>query len=368
MFNIVIKETKEFLRDKTNLFFFMMFPVILVFLLGNLLGSMDNAEETVGTIKIQYFINTQNQYQRMAISGFITSAADGSNLVFEEGKELETAKKLAGEDKITAAVVFEGDPLKIQVYEGTNNVQNRVVGAILNSFVQTDKVISAVMVTNPAILTDVNNEQENYIKQKDLGVNRSMLDYYAVSMIAMIGFMSTLVGAVAFVGERQNKTINRLIIAPQSRVIMFLQKILGMVPQVVLQIIIIMLVSVFVFHAHYAATFLINLYLFFFFLVVTLCMVSIGAVIGVVIKSNPMVIIMPIVWIMLFLGGTYSKEINIKGLTAAMPNYQIQQAAFDLAVFGRYGKANTVIIVCLIVMVAALALGAFLFSRKEEER
>jgi ABC-2 type transport system permease protein len=368
MFNIVIKETKEFLREKTNLFFFLMFPVALVFLLGNLLGSMDNAEETVGQIKIQYLIETENPYQVMAIQSFVEAASDGNNLDFEEAQDIASSKQLAGKDEITAAVVFEGDPMKIQVYEGSNHIQNRAVGAMLSSFIQTNKAIFAVSQLKPEVLSELNQTQEEYIEPKDLGVNRTMLDYYAVSMVSMIGFMSALVGAVAFVGERQNKTLNRLIIAPQNRVLLFLQKIIGMVPQVVIQILVIMSVSVVVFHAHYAATLQVNLYLFFMFFIVTLCMISIGAVVGMVIKANPMVVLMPIIWIMLFLGGSYSKEINIQGLTDAMPNYKLQQAAFDLAIFGRFEKANTVILVCLIVMAISLAVGAFIFSRKEEER
>jgi len=370
MFNIIIKEMKDFFRDKTNLFFFIMFPTILVFLLGSLLKSMDKSEEAIGEIKIQYYVETENPYQLMAIESFAETAGDNESIFFEKAEDFTAAKKLAGEDTIAAAVLFTGDPLTIQVFEGSSRIKSRTVSAILNSFVQTNKAISTVMATAPEAVAglDTNGEQTDYIQPKDLGVNRSMIDYYAVSMVAMIGFMSMLLGAGAFVGERQNRTINRLIIAPQNRVSLFLQKIFGMVPQVVLQIAIIMSVSMLLFHAHYAATLADNLYLFFLFITITLCMISIGAVVGLVTKANPMIIIMPVLWLMMFFGGTYSKEVNIKGFTDAMPIYRIQQAAFDLAIFGRYEKANTVIIICSSIMVGALAVGAFLFSRKEEER
>jgi ABC-2 type transport system permease protein len=368
MFSIMIKETKEFLRDKTNLFFFIMFPVILVFLLGNLLKSMDQSEEAIGEIKIQYMIDAVSPFQVAAIDSFIKTAGDNGSLVFEEVKDLDNARALAGKDTITAVVLFAGDPLEIKIYEGTNQIKNRAVNAVFQSFIQTNKTISAVVKTAPERLAGIHSTEESYIMQKDLGVNRTMIDYYAVSMVAMISFMSTLVGAGAFIGERQNRTLNRLIIAPQNRVYLFLQKILGLVPQVIIQIAVIMLVSVFVFKAHYAATLGTNIYLFLLFLVVTLCMISIGSIAGIVLKANPMAVIMPILWLMMFFGGTYSKEINIKGLTNFMPIYQIQQAAFDLAIFGRYAKANTVLIICIAIMAVALAFGAFLFSRKEEER
>lgn len=368
MFNIVIKETKEFLRDRMNMFFFMIFPVLLVFLLGNLLSSMDKAEETIGEVKLQYQINTDNPYLISSINSFIDSAGEEGSLIFEETKDLDESKSLASKDKIAAVVVFSGDPLEITIYEGSNHIRNRAISAIFQSYIQTHQTISSVLRTNPAAVNEISFEQGSHIEQKDLGVNRRMIDYYAVSMIAMIAFMSMMGGAGAFVGERQNKTINRLILAPQNRVYIFLQKILGMVPQVILQISVMMLICVFVFKANYCVTLQDNIYLFFMFAVVTLSMISVGAVIGIVIKANPVVVLMPILWIMMFFGGTYSKEVNISGFTDVMPVYQIQQAAFDLAIFGRYDKVNQVILGCLIVMIIALALGAFLFSRKEEER
>jgi ABC-2 type transport system permease protein len=129
-----------------------------------------------------------------------------------------------------------------------------------------------------------------------------------------------------------------------------------------------MLISVYVFHAHYAAELSDNLLLFLLFFVVTLAMVSIGAVIGLVIKTSPMLIVMPPLWIMMAFSGTYSKELVFKGISDLMPIYQIQQAAFDLTVFGRSEKAGCVILICLIILIVMLAVGAFLFSRMEEER
>lgn len=368
MLYIIIKETKEFLREKTNLFFFLLFPVMLVFLLGNLLSSMDKSEATVGEIKLGYLIQTENDKDVMAIDSFIASVADNHNLSFEKVEDLEISKARAAKDEITAVVVFKGEPLEINIYEGTNNVKNRTVGAIINGFTKSYQSISAVMKTVPSAMVKGIGSQEEYLKQKDLGVTRTMLDYYAISMLAMISFMSVILGSMAFVMERQSKTINRLIIAPKNRVIMFLSKILGLVPQVILQITIIMIVSVFVFKAHYASNILDNLYLFFLFTVVTFAMIAIGVVIGFLIKINPLALIMPVLWVMMFLGGTYSKEINIKGISSAMPIRKVQDAAFDLAVFGRYQKVNLVIIICIIIMIIMLSIGAFLFSKKEEER
>jgi ABC-2 type transport system permease protein len=368
MIQIIIKEMKDFLREKTNLFFFLMFPTILIFLLGNLLGSMDHAEETIGEIKIHYLVDTDQVASKIAIESFIQALEDDKNIRFERSANLEASKALAGRDEITAVVQFAGEPMKINIYEGTNHIKNRTVASMMNGFVQMNKAYLSILKTVPANLPTGAGEQTDYVKQKDLGVNRSMLDYYAVTMMVMICFMSVILGSTAFSGERQERTINRLLIAPKNKAVLFLSKILGLVPQVVLQITIIMVCSIFVFHAKYAASLIDNMYLFFMFFIVTITMISIGAVVGLFLKANPMAVLFPILWVMMFLSGTYSKEINISGVTDRMPIYQIQEAAFDLTVFGRYEKSTLVILTCLVITALMLALGAYAFSRKEEER
>lgn len=368
MFNIVIKETKEFLREKTSLFFFVLFPVLLVFLLGNLLDETDIAESAIGKLRIEYQIDTQDPYQAAAIEGFLDAMKDEATVTFQQAKDFEKAKQAAGKDAIAAAVKFSGSPLEIQVYEGTDRVKNRTVQAIMNGFIQNHKTFTTVYNTAPESLTQFKAESIDYTVEKDLGVKRSMIDYYAVSMVVMIAFMSSLVGANAFLSERQNKTINRMIIAPQNRCSMFLQKVCGMAPQALLQISIIMTLSVVVFKASYGATLASNLYLFLFFFTITFCMVSLGAIVGLLTKLSPFIIIMPVVWIMMFLGGTYHKEVEIEGISNIMPNYIFQKAAFDVAIFQRYELANKIILGCVLTTIVALAVGAYLFYTKEEER
>ncbi len=368
MIQVIIKEVKEFLREKTNLFFFLMFPVVLIFLLGNLLGAQDKAEKPIGEIKLQYLINTENEFDRGAIESFIKATKDDQNIFFEQSTDLEASKILAGRDEITAVLEFQGDPLAINIYEGTDNIKNRTVSAIMNGFLQTCKALSAVKKISPEALKAGIGEPGDYVKQKDLGLNRTMLDYYAVTMMVMICFMSVLLGSMTFVEERQSKTINRLLIAPKNKLVLFFSKILGLMPQTILQIMLIMAVSLIFFDAHYATSWIDNLYLFVMFFLVTLVMISIGAVIGILFKTNPSVITFPFLWVMMFLSGTFSRYVNIKGVTELMPAYQIQEAAFDLTVFGRYDRCNTVIISSIILTMIMLILGAFIFSRKEEER
>ncbi len=370
MLQIIIKETKDFLRDKSNVFFFLIFPVLLVFLLGNLLSGLDKAEDTIGVVKIHYMLESEENMDIMAIDGFIEGVSDEQNILFVKTEDLKASKEMVGEGDIAAAIVFTNSPMEIHIYEGMDRIKNRTISAMMSGFSQINRAVKAIVKSNPMAIMDSMNSVDSdasFIRQKDLGINRTMLDYYAITMMSMISFMSIILGTMCFLGERQFKTMRRLKIAPINQVKLFLAKVLGLIPQVILQITILMIVSVFVFGASYSPIMLDNIYLFFMFLAVTFTVILIGAVIGLYAKANPTVITFPLVWIMMFLSGTYSKEIFIDGVSQYLPIYQIQKAAFDLAIFGRYNKANIVIIVCLILSLIMLVIGAIGFSRREEQ-
>lgn len=367
MLQIILKETREFLRDKSNVFFFFIFPVVLVFLLGNLLASMDNAEEVIGEVNIHYVIETESAVDIASVKEFIKGVEDNKNIFFEESDDLDASVRMVSDGRADAAVLFRNDPLEIHIFEGPDRVKNRTVYGLMNGFSQFNKAVNIIAGSNGQIPAGPADYESGYIMHKDLGVSRTMLDYYAITMMTMMCFMSILLGAVCFMGERQGRTVSRLKIAPVSQVKLFFGKIFGLLPQTVLQTVILMVLSTVLFGANYAANLKDNLHLFFMFTVVSFSMISVGAVYGLFTDINPMACIMPVAWAMMFLSGTYSKEIFIDGISQYMPMYQVQEAAFDLAVFGRVQKANMVIMVCLLLSAAMLAAGALGFSRKEEK-
>jgi DNA-binding response OmpR family regulator len=81
-------------------------------------------------------METEDPYQLLRINSFIEVIEDDENISVDKAKDLETAKRLAGEDTITAVIIFIGNPIRIQVYEGTDKIKNRTVEAILNSYTQ----------------------------------------------------------------------------------------------------------------------------------------------------------------------------------------------------------------------------------------
>jgi ABC-2 type transport system permease protein len=81
-------------------------------------------------------------------------------------------------------------------------------------------------------------------------------------------------------------------------------------------------------------------------------------------KLNPFLVLMPIMWVILFLSGTFSKEIFIPGVSDYLPPALIQSAAFDLTLFGHADKSVVVLVVSVVLIIAATIVGTILFNRK----
>jgi ABC-2 type transport system permease protein len=331
-----------------------------------MLGSLDNADNVIGTIKIAYSIETQNSAQKQGIEAFLTAAQDNSFLELHEINEADVAKNMVDNKEYSAFIVFK-EPFAIELYEGFNNIHNRTINSILSGFSR--NYASYAIIAHIAPETLLNNSPEintdKHVVPKDFEHNRSMLDYYAVAMCVMIIFMGNSIGgASAFYEGRKDGTVNRLLATPKNRIIMYIQHIFGAIPQSVIPIVVIMLTSTFAFGAKYANNLGDNLLLFAMFVICGISVTSICFIFGMFLKINPMIVFMPINWVLLFFSGTFSKEIFISGISNYSPVWLIQNASFDLTIFGRGEKCIEIILICAIVLVISTFIGALLFKRK----
>lgn len=238
---------------------------------------------------------------------------------------------------------------------------------MLNSFIAVSDTYYKIASTDPSLLmnTDTDNEK-SFVEQDGLGVTRSMMDYYAVSMAVMMIFMSHMImGSTALKDEERIFTLQRLYLSPVGKVKLFFGKLIGILPSAVIGNAVIMLFSVFVFGAKYCDSFIGNLILFLLFSCCSLAAIAVGMLIGVLIKIPAESIVIPLTWALLFFSGSFAKQAFIEGFSDKLPPYIVQQAAFRLTLYGESDSALAVIAVCLAVTVAVSLIGAAIFRRKK---
>lgn len=362
---IIINGCKKFFRDKNALVLMIIFPIVLIYILGNLLSNANFADEAVGKLRIGYMITTESPVEIAVISNYIKDVTD-DKIQFTQMEGKEAAVNQVADYQLEGFVIFGKD--EIQIYEGKDAIKNRTIAALITSISHMSKAVTAIADKVPEKITKLNTGDIDFVQEKEFNANRTMLDYYGVSMVVMILFAGAIRGVNTFKEERQLKTLSRLIVSPMRRTNIFMQKVLGQVPSAVLEIIIIFTVSVLFFHVHYAAGLYNNLVLLLLFLLTSFTTLMVGIVMGMFMEGNPMLYILGPVWLMSFFSGTFAKDIYIKGLTEYLPMYRIQQAAFDITIFGRTGEATGVMLIETAIIVLFIVVGGIRFNKMREVR
>lgn len=353
MLKIILNEMRSCFRSGTTLFFSILFPSLCTFFLGTLLESIEVADSVVGELNIAYCIETSD-YSADAFEEFIL-ALDEEEVVNAE--EITAGELESAAEKYSAAVKLSGS--EITIYNGTNDVQNRTVKALIDGYNQTAAAYMSVAETNPMALMSIELSEDSYVQPHDFGRTRTMMDYYAVAMTVVIVFFgSCIAGACTYTGERDDHTIDRLYSSPVSKTAVYFGKILGCMPLVLVQVGTVMIVSTLFFGAHYCATLGENLLLFAMFVCSSLALLGVGVLVNLLFpKMQPWAVLMPVLWVMLFFSGVFQKDIAIEGVTDYLPSRIILDAAFDLTVFSRTDKALSVTVWSIVIFAALIILG-----------
>lgn len=356
MKSVIINQVRTFLRDGATVFFTLFFPSICTFFLGTFLEKIEVSDYTVGEVRIAYCTENSNEFSAEAFEEFI-KGMEKDGLFTAEKVSAEKAKSVS--EEYSAAVMLED--FDITIYNGSDRVQNRTVKAIFDGYAQMTDSYMSVITVNPLAAANIGGDVgDGYVKQKDLGTSRSMMDYYAVSMAVMIVFFgSCMAGASVYNDEHNNCTIDRLTVSPVSKTKVYFGKIIGSMPMAVSQVAAIMLVSVLLFGAHYCNTLGGNLLLAAMLICCSLAALAVGVLFNLCLPKVPtQAVLMPVIWIMLFYSGAFAKDMHIDGFSEILPPYVINQAAFDLTVFSRPEKALRVTAYALAIFAAAALIGA----------
>ncbi len=353
MLHVILNEIRGCFRSGSTIFFSVLFPSLCTFFLGTLLEDIEVSDSVVGELNVAYCVE-DGGYSADTFEEFILSLEKENVLtaVKVTKNELENAA-----EKYSAAVELNG--AEITIYNGSNNVQNRTVKALIDGYDQTAAAYMTVAQTNPQALANIEVSDDNFVQQHDFGRTRTMMDFYAVAMTVVIVFFgSCIAGATTYSSEYAANTINRLDIAPVSKTAVYFAKILGHLPLTLVQSGTVMIVSTLFFGAHYCDTLAENLLLFAMFVCASLAVLAVGVLLNLLLpKMQPWAVLMPVLWVMLFFSGVFAKDTSIDGVTEHLPPRMILDAAFDLTTFSRTERAVSVCVWSLVIFAVLIVIG-----------
>ena len=148
--DMFVARLKCLTRDKTLLFWTILFPVVLAtmmyFAFGNLM-----AGETMQAIPIAVVEEVTTERNEIFLSAIREAGSESGKPLFDLASvEAEEANSLLEEKKVDA-VVTVGNTLSMKVKE--NGLNQSVVKSFLDQYIQTEHMIETVIEKNPAMLS-----------------------------------------------------------------------------------------------------------------------------------------------------------------------------------------------------------------------
>lgn len=373
MIKIIWNEFRTFIRNPYLVGLLVFFPVLFVYVLGSFLEGTQVFEKNLDTIEVAYQMDEKSPLKE-SFERYLNQKEDSSleknTFHFEKAEEqieeqTDYLMRLAS-NEIDLYLYFGED--EVQVYEGMDLNKNRAVASFLNGLIQSQKSMQSIMMLSPESLENVVMATGDYIQDKKMKTSMSMFDYYLVSMTILTAIFGNLATTMAFAEERQTKTIHRLLLLPKPRFSIFAGKVIGIMPQSILQIGVTFFVSIFIFDAHCGERPIDTLLVFLVLTMTAITSGAIGVLLGLVCKQFITVVVFLLDWTMLFVSGIYSIAMEVHPICDVMPAYLIKRDILRFTLFGDATGIVKIMISEIIIVAVVLIVGSVLFTMKQEEK
>lgn len=360
-FKITVKHIKQNWKSPTTITILVLFPILLMLILGTAFSGNFASSATSVNISAAYLPGKSVIHNAFSI---MINELPKDILTIEIVKDNEEGLNLVRNGNVDCFIKISEE--KAEIVLATDNFSGLEAGimeSILDSFLDSFKLNSIATKAGISLSYSPGNVRDvvapwHLQKQK----SPSSLDFYGITMLTMIILYGGYMGAYGIILERQKKTLDRLINSPTPFSHIWLGINLGSFFSILIQGFIILMIGAFVLNIHYGnamwKTAVILIAESFFAL-------SLCSTISTLVKESKAVdaILNVLILAMVFLGGGYFVLPTTGALSYiqyASPIYWINKAMFETA----YGSGNYYFILALIITISTGILGMFIASRK----
>ncbi|MDA1476749.1 ABC transporter permease [Bacillus changyiensis] len=226
--NIAKKEIISSFRDKRTLFFMLLFPIVLIMILGTALSNAFDKQLKVDDVRVLY----QDQSSGGLAKGFevFTKEAKKSGVDFKKISTGMNGKQEVKQGHYDAYVEVKDSGIKLYQSD-KQNIKTSIIQGMLTAFSNQYKAVREIIKVNPqhAKMALANHSHDNYIKETSINSDKQprSIDYYAVTMTTLMALYGAMHASFLIRGERLGKTADRLMAAPLRKGEIFAGKLLG---------------------------------------------------------------------------------------------------------------------------------------------
>jgi|LSQX01.1.fsa_nt_gb ABC-2 type transport system permease protein len=369
---IIFKEIKHNLRNFKSNMMMVLFPIVLIIILGAAFSGVFDNTIDLGEISVMYTIDkdVEDPIFVSAFSNFRHEMSEETGIKFIESNDFKNAM-LEVEDNYHAAFLhITGNPIRIDMYENASRtITSDIVENALNSFLDSYATMSVIARNNPAVLSVIDSSGSgDYVQANSLDRQRQpgSTDYYAITMLTLILLYACLTGFWGVRGEIEQKTAGRILCAPTTNYQLLAGKVFGSIIVTILQGLVVVVFSGLVLKAYWGEDMLTVAILIISYSIMA---VSIGVGLAFLFKNTEAAsgIMNTIIPILVFLGGGYVPLSEMDGIisdiSSISPVKWINSALFSVIYDGNYSNVAVSIGVNLGLSVLFISISA-VFSRR----
>ncbi|MGG7057328.1 ABC transporter permease [Clostridium nigeriense] len=183
------------IRDKKNLIFMILFPLFLVFLIGNTLSSyFDKMNNNVAIEDLSiYYVDESDTRTSEVFDTFIEIVKESKDIENVDVKEISNIDDGKKEVRVNRNILLYLKDNTIEMYSNDNSyIRSSIVFQILESISDRYNAIAEVYTINPLKAEEIikYENNENFIEEENIPYDQSpsSMDYYGVAEIGLMMF------------------------------------------------------------------------------------------------------------------------------------------------------------------------------------
>lgn len=373
-FYIALSLIKIKFRDKKTLVISLLFPIVLVIILGSALKSTDAfSAKDLGKTKICY-LNSDNKDMSKSFEEFLKNKSIKEIITAKNVKSISQGKKLVNNESVYAFIYIDKNYSKninddkkgkINIYETkTNTVRNAIVESLVDSY---NTGANTVMTASKIAMAREQYISRDNIKEQYLSIDGKTpgsIDYYAVTMLVLTIMYGALY-SVSDLKEMFYKNVGRRIKTTKTNIF---QHILGILSAdvifLMLECTVFGLFTKYVYGANWGSN---PLKIGLIFLALSCLSTAMGIMVATIFEDDRKAsgIVQIIIPILTFISGGYYKMNIVSGeILKYVPSYLAQTALFNTIYKDSSIIANNYIITMFVMAAVMLVIAAFVGRRR----
>lgn len=331
LLTLIKKEVKQFFRSKSDVIIMLIFPVILVFVMGKSLNGIMSMEKNIFNNKIIYYrVNApiNNEENLQLFYDFMIHFEKSTNVKFVENNKYNDATNEVNNNNAICFIDIYDNGINYFRNEKRESTESKIFRNLYEQYMKKYDFLQSIYKSNPQQIKNA-LEYEIKILLKNEGIEQEEVNsftYYTFAELTLIILYISSITSISMYKEKSLHTMTRLKVSNANKINILLSKIfLGLIVGI-LQITVVYTISTKFFKINWGENLL---YIF----IVLISLVIFSSVLGIFMSiifpdqktaytaNNILIIIMG------FLGGSYVPICLVKSsrvtsfLSEIMPSY-----------------------------------------------